>query len=400
MTIQHKAYKFRIYPTKQQEQFLAQQFGMVRFVYNWLLANRKNQYNETHKRSTYAKDCKLLTELRNGDQYPWLKDGVAQSQQFGAKCVDFAYQMFFKHGKRFPKFKKKSNRQNIKFPQGFELVKNRLHIPKLQQAIKVEIDRPVEGRIVSCTISKVPSGKYYASFVCEVDIEPKPELDKIIGLDLGLKTMVVTSDDQQITNPQYYRNNENKLKYLNRQLSKKEKGSKNREEARLRIAKAHVHITNKRIHNLHEETSKIVNENQVIIVEDLNVAGMMKNHNLAKSIQDVSWGELLWQLEYKSKWYGRTFHKVNRFFPSSKTCNGCSYKLDALSLGTREWMCPSCKQINDRDLNAAKNIRDQGVLELKNLVCQMSPSVCDLQSDVKQKLGEAFPLGKSMNQDV
>ena len=399
--IQHKAYKFRIYPTKQQEQFFAQQFGQVRFVYNWLLANRKNQHKETGKGSTYAKDAKLLTKLRNGDEFPWLKEGIAQSQQASVRNLDTSHKKFYKKETNAPKFKKKSNRQSLKLPQNFELTRNRLQIPKLKQAIKVVIDRPIEGRIVSCTISKTPSGKYYASFACEVDIDPKPELDTVVGLDLGLKTMVVTSDDQQITNPQYYRNNEKKLKYLNRQLSKKQKGSNNRNKARLRYAKAHEHVTNKRIHNLHEETSKIVNENQVIIVEDLNVKGMIKNHKLAKSIQDVSWGELLRQLEYKSKWYGRTFHKINRFFPSSKTCNGCSFVLGTLPLATREWQCPSCNQINDRDLNAAKNIRDQGILELKNLARATSPSGCGMQSDVKQKLAEALcSSGESLNQDT
>jgi len=404
MAIQHKSYKFRIYPTKQQEQFLAQQFGMVRFVYNWLLANRKKQFEETGKGSTYFKDCKLITKLRNSDEYPWLREGSAQMAQGPAKHLAIAYENFYKHGKGFPKFKKKSNRQSVRFCQYYRLIKNRLHIPKLKQAIKVVVDRPVEGRIVSCTISKCQSGKYHVVFLCIVDIDPKPELDTVIGLDLGLKTMVVTSDDQKITNPQYYQNNEKKLKYLNRQLSKKEKGSNNRNKARLRLAKSYEHVTNKRIHNLHEHTSRIVNENQVIIVEDLNVAGMMKNHNLAKSIQDVSWGELLRQLEYKSKWYGRTFHKVNRFFPSSKTCNGCSFVLGTLPLATREWMCPSCDQINDRDLNAAKNIRDQGLKDLenlKNLARETSPSGCDVQSDVKQKLGEALcSNGKSLNQDV
>jgi len=205
----------------------------------------------------------------------------------------------------------------------------------------------------------------------------------MIGIDLGLKSFIISSNGQAVGSPKFYRKSEKKLKHEQRQLSKKQKGSNNRNKQRKYVARIHEYIANSRKDYLHKVSRKLIDENQVIIAESLAVKNMIRNHKLAKSIQDASWGELLRQLEYKSKWYGRTFYQIDRFFPSSKTCNGCQFVLDSLLLSVREWDCPNCLQHNDRDKNAALNIRDKGIKDL-NL------SGCGIQSDIKQKLGEAF----------
>src|ERR1019366_751202 len=194
----------------------------------------------------------------------------------------------------------------------------------------------------SCVVSKTPSGKYYASFLCEVNILPLPKSEKQIGIDLGIKSLLVSSDNQIIENPKFHKKLEKKLAYEQKQLSKKKKGSNNRNKQRIVLAKVYEKITNQRNDNLHKISKKLIDENQVIIAENLKVKNMMSNHNLAKAIEDVSWGELLRQLEYKAEWYGRIFYQIDTFFPSSKTCNDCQFVIDNLPLSVREWDCPKC----------------------------------------------------------
>lgn len=379
----HKAYKYRIYPTKEQQQFLSNQFGAVRFVYNYFLNNRKEEYLNNKKSLSYFDDAKHLTELKQQDGYDWLYNINAQTLQSSLRNLEVAYNNFFKKQSRFPKFHSKKNKQSIKIPQKFKIKDNKLYIPKLKGGIEINLHRELIGKTICCYISKTPSGKYYVSFLCETDIKPLPKLDNIIGIDLGIKTLVTTSNGNKIENPKFHKKLEKKLIFQQRQLSKKKKGSKIKNKQRIIVAKIHEKITNRRIDNLHKISKKLVDENQIIIVEDLSVKNMLKNHNLAKEISNVSWAELLRQLEYKSEWYGRTFYKIDRFFPSSKMCNNCQYIVDDLPLNIREWNCPSCSKVNDRDINAALNIKDKGIKDLKM-------SVSGIESDNKQKLPEAL----------
>jgi putative transposase len=386
MTIQNKAYRFRLYPTERQKDFLSNQFGAVRFVYNHFLANRKTEYLNNKKSISYLDDAKSLTNLKEQDGYDWLYEINAQSLQASLRNLEVAYQSFFKKHTKFPRFHKRSNKQSIKIPQHFLIEDGLLYIPKLKTGIKINLHQPIQGKTLYASISKEPSGKYFASFACEVDIKPLRKIKKTIGMDLGIKTLLVASDGQVVANPHFYRQVEKELQYQQRQLSKKQKGSKNKDKQRVVVARLNEWIANSRKNYLHKVSKKLIDENQVIIAESLKVANMMKNHKLAKSIGDASWGELVRQLEYKALWFGRTFYQIGTFFPSSKTCHGCQFVVDSLPLHIREWECPNCKSHNDRDLNASLNIRDKGLLDLKNLNVKSGNGIL---SDSKQKLVEA-----------
>jgi putative transposase len=380
MTVQ-KAFKYRIYPTESQRDFLARQFGAVRYVFNYFLNQRKEEYLLNKKSLNYFDNAKELTILKAKDGYEWLYDINSQTLQASLRNLEVAYTNFFSKRAKFPCFKKRSNKQSIKIPQAFSIEDNMLFIPKLKSGIKIKQHRLLEGKSVCCFISKTPTDKYYVSVLCETDDQPLPKLDSTIGIDLGLTNLLTTSNGEVIANP---RNSKRLAKYLafkQKELSRKQKGSNNRNKARKQVALIHEQIANSRIDYLHKVSRKLIDENQVIIAEDLSVANMMKNHHLAGSIQDASWGELLRQLKYKSSWYGRTFGQVDKFFPSSKTCNGCQFVLDNLPLSIREWDCPNCQQHNDRDVNAARNIREQGLKTISGY---------GMQSDTKQKLGEAL----------
>ena len=380
MSMQQKAFKYRIYPTKEQQDFLARQFGAVRFIYNRFLANRKDEHLNNKKSLNYYDDAKILTDLKQQDGYAWLYDINSQTLQSSLRNLEVSYQNFFKKRSKFPRFHSKKNKQCIKIPQHFKVENNKLYIPKLKEGIEIVLHQSLSEKQTCCFISKTASDKYYVSFLCEVDIKPLAKSDKTIGVDLGIKSLLVSSDGEVIENPKFYRKSEKELAYKQKQLSKKGKGSKQKDKQRKVVAKLNEYIANCRKDHLHKISRKLIDENQVIIAESLSVKNMMSNRCLAKSIQDVSWGELLRQLEYKSKWYGRTFHQIEKFFPSSKTCNSCQFVVDKLPLSIREWDCPNCKQHNNRDLNASLNIRDKGIKDL---------SGCGIQSDIKQKLLKA-----------
>lgn len=388
----HKAFKYRIYPTENQKKFLNQEFGAVRFVYNFFLARKESEYKNNKISLNYYDNCKFLTELKTMDGYGWLNASAAQTLICSLRNLDDAYQNFFDKRSNLPKFHSKKNKNHIQIPQSRAKIKNgKLFIPKLKTGIKIKFHQKLYN-YTSCFISRVPSGKYYASFTCEVNIDPLPISPNSVGIDLGIKSLLIESNGNTVENPKYFKHLEPKLVFKQRQLSKKQKGSNKRNKQRIILAKQHEKIANKRKDLLHKLSRRLINENQVIIAENLAVKNMMKNHKLAKAISDVSWGELLRMIEYKAKWYGRTFYQIDRFFPSSKICNNCQFIKDKLSLKEREWVCPKCKSVLDRDLNAAKNIRDKGLSDLKNLSasCEADPSVCGTQPDIKQKSAEAF----------
>ena len=386
-----KAFKFRIYPTEKQKEFLSKQFGAVRFVYNHFLANRKDEYLNNKKSLNYYDDAKSLTDLKQQDGYSWLYDINSQTLQSALRNLDAAYTGFFKKRSKFPRFHSRKNKQCIKIPQNFHIENEMLFIPKLKSGIKINQHQKLTGKTVSCFISKTAADKYFVSILCDTDIEQLEKQDKTIGIDLGIRHLIVSSDGNKIENQKLYSKMEKKLAYEQGQLSKKKLGSNNRNKQRKEVAKVNEYIANGRKDYLHKVSRKLIDENQVIIAESLSVKNMMRNHCLAKSIGDASWGELLRQLEYKAKWYGRTFYQVDKFFPSSKTCNGCQFILDDLPLSVREWDCPNCKQHNDRDWNAACNIRDKGLKDL---------SVYGIYSDIKQKLVEQFALADVLKQEA
>lgn len=359
-----KGIKFRIYPNKEQEELLVKSFGCTRYVYNWALDLKTKTY-QTEKKSVsrFALD-KQLTQLKKEKE--WLKEVPSQTLQQSLSDLDKAYTKFFKEKKGYPRFKSKHDKQSIRFPQGFEVLEKHIEFPKLGKIkAKISKDLPL-FEINNITVLRTKTGKYFAS-VCytepfELPIKPKPEIESAIGIDLGIKTFIVTSEGEEVDNPKFLKKNLSHIKYLHRQLSKKKKGGKNRQRAKLKLAKAYEKVSNMRSGFLHKTSTKLVRENQTICIEDLNVEGMLKNHKLAQAIQDVSWSEFVRQLKYKADWYGVNILEIGRFYPSSKLCK-CGVLNKELKLSDRVWTCSNCGAENYRDVLAAQNIKNFAFLE-------------------------------------
>jgi len=365
MKIQRIGYRFRIYPTKEQELFLEKHFGCCRFIYNYLLNLQEEHYKKFKANISVFELKKEIARLKKQEEFKWLKEVNSQSLQ--ESCLDLvkARKRFFEKLSSKPRFKKKSNKQTCKVPQHFELRKSKkgrffLRIPKLGTEIRVNAHREVKGKIKQVTISKSRSGEYYASLNCEFikkeKNETKHEEKSEIGIDLGLTSFIITSNGEKKDNPKFLRKNESKLKSAQRGLSKKEKYSSNWYKAKKKVAVLHDKVGNQRKDFLQKISHELVNENQVIYLEDLNVKGMIKNRHLSKSIADVGWGEFTRQLTYKAAWNDKRVVRIGRFEPSSKLCSNCNYINKELKLQHRIWECESCLSWHDRDVNAAKNI--------------------------------------------
>lgn len=361
MKVINKVYKFRIYPNKEQEILLSKHFGCSRFVFNYFLNERKEQYQKDNKSDNYYKQSKTLTKLKKNEEYNWLKEVNSQTIQFALRNLDTAYVNFFRGNAQFPKFKSRKHKNSFTIPQFGRLENNNIIIPKFKDGIKVKLDkREIKGNIGKMNITKTPTGKYYVSIFTEQTIEQLPKTNKQVGIDLGLKDFVITSDGIKFKNNRYTKKYARELKKAQQHLSRKKKGSNEFEKQKLKVAKIHEKITSCRLDTLHKVSYQLVKENDLIVVEDLNVKGLIKNHKLSKHIADASWGNFVNLLKYKCDWYGKELVKINRFCPSSKTCNSCGWINQNLKLSDRKWTC-KCGKTHDRDINASLNILKEGL---------------------------------------
>jgi len=367
-----RAYKYRIYPNKTQAELINRIIGCCRFVYNYYLAKKIDLYKNEQKSMNYTACANDLKNLKK--EYEWLKEADSISLQQSLRDLDTAYQNFFrriKNGEKevgFPKFKSKKNpkqsyrTQNVN--DNIQIIGNKIELPKLG-LVRFSNSRNINGKINSCTISKTNTDKYFVPVLVEEDIKELPEINNTIAFDLGIKDYITTSDFEVIENPKILGKYEKKLIKLQRQLSRKQIGSNRYKKQVLKIGKLHKKIKNIRTDFLHKLSSRIINENQVIISENLNIKGMVQNHKLAKAISDVSWNEFCRVIEYKANWYGRIYHKIDRFYASSQICNICGYiNTEAKDISIRQWICPKCNAQHQRDVNAARNILKQGLREL------------------------------------
>lgn len=363
----YKAYKYRLYPDADQEIFLHQHFGAVRFVYNRFLALRKEAYEKDKKKKLpYTEQAAMLADMKKQEEYSWLKAVNSQSLQYSLKCLEKAYERFFKHLAKYPKFHKRKNGGAFTVPQHFCIEDGLLFIPKMKRGIPMRMHRKMEGEARSLTITLSPGGKYHVCILCRVAIPQMEKTNLTVGIDLGLKDLAVTSDGERHSVPNKLKKLSSRLATAQKHLSRKVKGSSSWNRQRIKVARLHERISDSRSDILHKLTTDLVRRYDVICCEDLNVKGMVRNHRLARSISNVSWGMLIAMLAYKCEWYGKTLVRVDRYYPSSKTCHTCGYKYNDLSLSEREWICPQCGNVIDRDLNAAMNIHDEGLRILNN----------------------------------
>lgn len=404
-----KTYKYRLYPNKEQSILLNKHFGCTRWLYNYALNKKVTTYTSEKKHLSRFDLQKNLPSLKKNEETSWLAEVNSQSLQSTLKNLDAAFIRFFREKKGFPKFKsKKTNNFSFTVPQSIDVNFDihKVSFPKFKEGINFIVDRKFLGEIRQATVKKMPSGKYFIFILVNTEGKikkaPKPKIEKAIGIDLGIKDFLIMSDGTKINNPTFLKKSLKKIKREQRWLSRKQKGSKNREKQRIVVAKHYEHITNQRIDFLQKLSSKLVCENQAttFCLEDLSVKNMMKNHNLAQAISDVSWSKFIRFMSYKCEWYGKNMLFIGRFDPSSKMCSHCGHINHELKLSDRVWICPKCGKKHDRDINAANNILCFA-FHLKNKIGRESSEFTSVEkkvplakikssSSVKQKSSKAF----------
>ncbi len=360
-----RAYKYRFYPTPEQENLLLRTMGCVRLVYNKALAVRTEGWYQRQERIGYNQTSSLLTTWKKTEQLQFLNEVSCVPLQQTLRHLQVAFTNFWAKRAKYPNFKKKRNGGNAEFTRSaFKWKEGSLWLAKCKEPLNIVWSRyfPIDCDPSIVTVKLDPSRRWFVSFLVDDPTERQlPPTSKNIGLDAGITSLVTTSNGEKVTNPKHFNQKYRKLKAAQKTLSRRQKGSKNREKARLAVAKIQTQIADRRKDFLHKLTTQLVRENQTIAVEDLAVRNMVKNLSLARSISDAGWGELVRQLEYKCQWYGRELVKIDRFFPSSKRCGNCGFVIDKLPLKIREWECPECGAIHDRDINAANNILAAGL---------------------------------------
>lgn len=412
---QVKAFKYRIYPNLVQCQVLAQFFGAKRWVYNHYLAEQKRRFENKEKHLSNFDINKLITQKKKELDTSWLRDIDDWCLKHASEDLSVAYQCFFdsikgkRRGKKMepPRFKKRSNQQSYR-TRGLKISEEGLKLPKIKSHININLHRPIQGTIKSATISKTPSGKYFVSILCESDVELLPMSGKEVGIDMGLKDLAILSNGVKFQHPeQQLAKTKQLLKQQQRKLSRKEKGSKNYESTRVQVAKKYERITNIRNNYYHNISNYLVSNYDAIYVEDLNIAGMMKNRCLSRKIQESAWSTLSSLIEYKCSWYGKTYYRINQWTPSSKTCSSCGRKLDSLGLGVRNWTCLHCGAEHDRDINSAMNIKNTGQRDLYNktisdAMAEMGaiPLALQKMTGKIERSGVSIPVGHGSGQAV
>lgn len=359
-----RAYKIRLYPNKTQRSFFNKSFGCCRVIYNEMLYELQNAY----KNGTKLNKCDLFKKIKS--KYNWMKNSDSQGLCNTYQDLISAYNNFFSKRAKFPKFKKKKDKNSYRngmMQKSVEkLIPNKNHI-RIPKAGLVEFREDYDFsklnilKIYNITIERSKTKKYYCSICVDVEIPEYEHTGEIIGIDLGIKDLVIDSNGNKYENPKYQEKVEKKIKHLQRLYSKKKKDSKNQEKASLKLAIAHEKLSNKRKDYLHKITTKLIKENDIICIENLNIKGMTKNHHLAKAIQDASFGTLVNMLKYKALWHNRQIIEIGRFYPSSKICHSCGHKMNYMGLEIRKWTCPVCGKHHDRDVNAAINIMNEGL---------------------------------------
>ena len=357
-----RTYKFRLKPNTEQRGLLAKHFGCARFVYNHFLGERQTEYKETGKSSNYYEQAAKLTELKNGD-CEWLKEVNSQTLQVALRNVDTAYKNFFKLHRGFPNFKSKKSKNSFSVPQNCSVDEWKIYIPKFREGIAYFKDRKVKGVVRSMSLTLTPTGKYFVFILTAEQHEPLAKTNKSVGIDLGLKDFAITSEGIKYKNNRVLNRYQNQLKAAQRHLSRKQKGSNNFEKQRVKVARLFERVSNTRTDYSHKVSLDIVRNYDIICIEDLNIKGMVKNHRLARQISDVAWGEFVRMLAYKAEMNDKKGVKIDGYDPSSKTCHTCGYVNAELKLSDREWICPNCGSVIDRDINAALNILSAGLAD-------------------------------------
>lgn len=360
-----RAYKYRFYPSPEQAAELSRTFGCVRKVYNLALAARTEAWYQRAERITYVQSSAMLTEWKASDDLAFLGEVSCVPLQQSLRHLQGAFAAFFDKRARYPRFKsRKRSRASAEYTRSaFRYREGQLWLAKMTGSLDIRWSRPLpEGAEPSTvTVSRDTAGRWFVSLLCECPVDPLPPCGAVVGIDAGITSLLTLSTGEKVVNPRHEQRDRARLALAQRRLSRKAKGSANRAKARVKVARVHARIADRRRDHLHKLTIRLVRENQTVVIEDLRVANMVRNHRLARAISDAAWADLRGMLEYKCDWYGRELVVVDRWFPSSKTCSGCGHLLASLPLRDREWACPSCGLLHDRDVNAAVNVKAAGL---------------------------------------